>query len=119
LGIVGALGARAGGLGALPGGGGGAAAGKDEATDPDGFLDAGGGRGGFFPIGGAGLGFGGVDPVDDIEDTEERKPLRNCATLGTVGAEPGGRRGAPPGTLGAEGTGGAARVVSGSERYEA
>jgi hypothetical protein len=79
---------------------------------PDGFLEDGGGIGGFLPIGGAGFGFEGVDPVEEIEDTEDRRLFLNCPTLGTAGATPGGGGGAEPGSLGA----GGARVVSGSDR---
>jgi hypothetical protein len=69
-----------------------------------------------------GFGFGGVEPVDEKEDAEERRLLRSCATEGTAGAEAGGRGGAPPGTLGATVGGGLGGVVldsPGSERYGA
>jgi hypothetical protein len=78
----------------------------------DGFLDEGGGIGGFLPVGGAGFGFDGVDPVEEMEDTDDRRLFLNCPTFGTIGAAPGGRGGAEPGSLG----GGGARMVSGSDR---
>jgi hypothetical protein len=72
-----------GGRGAAPGGRGGAAAGSDGGTtEPDTFLDDGGGKGGFFPIGGAGFGFPGVEFIEDMDDTDDRKLFLNEATEG-------------------------------------
>lgn len=110
------------------GGGGGAAF----ATFDEGFRDAGGGIGGFLPIGGgAGFGLGGMrSDVECDGCAAGRRLLFSAATLGGTGAAPGGGGGAPGG-LGAEplGIGGAAArgggaglealrdVVSGSESY--
>jgi hypothetical protein len=128
---------RTGGLGAAPGGGGGAVGGTGEScggvgASPEGFLDAGGGRGGFFPIGGAGFGF--PARLKDENDAEEfglsdcdRKLFLNAATPpGAWGAAPGGNGGAEPGTRGGApigfrldppigGRGAELRVVSGSD----
>lgn len=72
-----------GGRGAAPGGSGGAAAGRDGGTmEADTFLDDGGGKGGFFPMGGAGFGFPGIEFTDDMDDTDDRKLFRSEATEG-------------------------------------
>lgn len=123
-----------GGRGALPGGGGGGGAdGIDdvgrsagEGMLPDGFRDAGGGIGGFLPIGG-GLGFesgtAGAEAVDAIE--EGRRLFLNAEIAGFWGVGGGGAAlggvGADPGGFGAEAAGGLGADercdVSGSERY--
>ena len=121
---------RAGGRGAEPGGGGGAEAGvegEDCAILPEGFRDDGGGTGGFFPIGGAGLGFEDILLAEEKDAREDGRRLpRSCETEGMLGAdELGSGGGAEPGTLGADGGlgaiprggRGAARDDSGSERY--
>lgn len=111
---VGACRARGagGGLGALGGGGGAAeGAGLDDGrggscvgrfsidleANPDGFRDAGGGMGGFLPIGGGGFGF---DRASLSRDSElvGRRLLFSAATEGGRGADPGGGGGgAAPG----------------------
>ena len=125
-----------GGLGAAPGGGRGGPGGCGDCdTDcvsvmPDGLRDAGGGIGGFLPIGG---GFGLNEAVlsdEDVVDVVEvvsveanetgRRLLFNCATEGTAGAAPGGGGGGAPGGVGAAigGRSGTVRLdVSGSDRY--
>jgi len=125
-----------GGLGAAPGGGGGGTGGcEDGVTDcvsamPDGLRDAGGGIGGFLPIGG-GFGLNGTALSDEdvVEVVEEvsveanetgRRLLFSWATEGIAGAAPGGGGGGPPGSIGAAMGGGRGAVrfdVSGSERY--
>jgi hypothetical protein len=101
---------RTGGRGADPGGGGGAVGGIGESCGgvgarPDGLRDAGGGKGGFLPIGGAGFGF----PARLKEENEavefglsdcDRRLFRNAATPGAGGADPGGNGGAEPGIRG-------------------
>lgn len=115
-----------------PGGGGGGGGGAP-AGDDVGFLEAGGGMGGFFPIGGGGLGLEmAISGVECVACAEGRRLFFNAATPpGRGGAAPGGGGGAPggPGGLGgtAPGTGGAAPlgggvdtlrdVGSGSESY--
>lgn len=95
-----------GGLGADAGGGGGTEDGVNETigdgvgANPDGFREAGGGIGGFFPIGG-GLGFEDMSKEDSEADDAGLRLFRNCITDGADGAEPGGRGGADPGTRGA------------------
>ncbi len=96
---------RSGGRGAADGGTGGAEAGRDGGWLPEGFRDDGGGRGGFLPIGSAGLGLFATPRNDATEDG--RRLLLNCATVGGAGADAEG------------GTGGARMTVSGSERYGA
>jgi hypothetical protein len=95
-----------------------------------GFLDDGGGIGGFFPIGGGGLGLEtAISGVECEAWGDGRKEFLSADTLpGSGGAAPGGRCGAPGG-LGAAppGGGGAAAlgggvdtlrdVCSGSESY--
>ena len=130
-----------GGFGAEPGGrggGGGALRGCGEGTEadgarPDGFREAGGGIGGFLPIGGFGLN---DPPLSDEEvvdvvrvDTIDvgRRLFFSAATFGIAGAAPGGGGGANPGILGgapggfgteAMGSRGMALLVdSGSDRY--
>lgn len=125
---------RIGGRGADEGGGGGALGGtrlvveaEVSADRPEGFRDAGGGIGGFLPIGG-GFGFGGVTSGAEAVDTMDDglRLFRSAAILGGAGAAPGGGGGAPPGTRGAPGgfgaepTGGRGTLaldVSGSDRY--
>ena len=114
-------------------GGGGGAGGTDGVED--GFLDAGGGMGGFLPIGGGGFGFpspciSGVELV--VEGLGRRLFLKDATPAGGGGGggatAEGGRGGAPPGSLGAApfGKGGFGGVlldtarrefVSGSESY--
>lgn len=118
-----------GGRGAEDGGTGGAEGGADACVDnEEGFLDAGGGSGGFLPIGGAGLGFEERSKEDTEASDDGRKLFLKFATDGNAGAEPGGSGGADPGSLGAlpPGGGGACPMgglgaefldVSGSERY--
>lgn len=65
----------------------------------DGFRLAGGGIGGFFPIGGGGLGFESAISGRLAEEVG-RRLLFNAAILGGTGAAPdGGNGGAPPGGL--------------------
>lgn len=127
---------RTGGLGADPGGRGGAVGGIGDncggvEAKPEGFLEAGGGRGGFLPIGGAGFGF--PNALWDENEAEEfglsdcdLKLFRNAATPGAVGAAPGGNGGAEPGIRGGPpvgfnvdppmgGRGAELRIVSGSD----
>lgn len=133
-----------GGRGAKPGtgGGGGAVegAGLDEGRGgsgvrrvsilfdarPDGFREAGGGIGGFLPIGGGGLGFAWAISGSEFVLIGLRLSFR-AATAGIAGAAPGGGRGgAAPGlgggaALGLVGTfvggGFLLELVSGSESY--
>lgn len=120
-----------GGRGAIEGGSGGAFGGVGllargaggGIVAPEGFREAGGGRGGFLPIGGGGFGFesgrSGVECV--VLGAAGRRCDFNPATLGGRGAaEEGGKGGAPPGGLGAAPFGGAGgllarELVSGSE----
>lgn len=89
-------------------GGGGGGAGGILAVDDvgivavdDGFLDAGGGIGGFFPVGGGGFGLFITEGISDVLAAPEgivgRRLFFNAATLG--GAL-GGSGGAPPGAVG-------------------
>ena len=87
----------------------------------DGLRDAGGGIGGFLPIGGGGLGFE-IENSGVLATEVGRRLLFNAATLGGVGAAPeGGKGGAPPGGEGAApfgaGGGGAALGVEGDEDF--
>lgn len=108
-----------GGGGALPGTGGartGEGAGGGGAR-LDGFRDEGGGIGGFFPIGGGGLGFPLILATEDGRDSPRRALIPGRTPGGAGGAEggaPGGFGAAPRGSAGAE-----ARFDSGSERYGA
>jgi hypothetical protein len=83
-----------------------------------GFLDAGGGIGGFFPIGGGGLGF--ECAISGVEceacGVGRNEFLRADTPPGGGGAAPGGGGGAPGG-LGAApgGKGGAAALGGGVE----
>lgn len=121
-----------GGAGLVDTGGGGGAEGSAGVVDgaADGFRLAGGGMGGFFPIGGGGFGFESAASGRLAVDVG-RRLLFNAATLGGRGAAfDGGNGGAPPGGLNpppfGAGGGGAAGVlgaedflelVSGSESY--
>jgi hypothetical protein len=125
-----------GGLGAAPGGGGGGPGGCEEAvTDcvsaiPDGLRDAGGGMGGFLPIGGGfGLNEAALSDEDVVEVVEVvsveaneigRRLFFSWATEGIAGAALGGGGGGAPGGIRAAvgGCNGAVRFdVSGSDRY--
>ena len=125
-----------GGLGAAPGGGGGGTGGcEDGDTDcvsamPDGLRDAGGGMGGFLPIGGGfGLNSTALSDEDVVEVVEVvrfeanetgRRLFFSWATEGIAGAAPRGGGGGPPGGIGAAMEGGCGAVrfdVSGSDRY--
>jgi hypothetical protein len=108
------------------GGGGGGAPIKEDV----GFLDAGGGIGGFFPIGGGGLGLEiAISGVEYEACGDGRKEFLSADTPpGSGGAAPGGRGGAPgglgaapPGLGGATALGGGVDTLrdegSGSESY--
>lgn len=95
-----------------------------------GFLDAGGGIGGFFPMGGGGLGLEmAISGVDCEAWGDGRKVFLSADTPpGSGGAAPGGRGGAPgglgaapPGGRGAAAFGGGVDTLrdvgSGSESY--
>lgn len=88
------------------GGGGGAAAGAGAGT-AEGFLDAGGGIGGFLPTGRGGLGLLAAKSVVESEacDVGRELFLRAATPPGGGGANPGGGGGAPGG-LGAAPLGG-------------
>lgn len=86
--------------------------------DDVGFLDAGGGMGGFFPIGGGSFGL--ETAISGVECEAcgggRKEFLRADTPPGGGGAAPGGRGGAPGG-LGAAppGTGGAAPLGGGDD----
>lgn len=95
-----------------------------------GFLDAGGGMGGFFPMGGGGLGLetaisGFEYEACGVGRTEflsaDTAPGRGGAAPGGRGGAPGGLGAAPPGTGGAAALGGGVDTLlddgSGSESY--
>lgn len=100
------------------------------AVIPEGFLAVGGGKGGFFPIGGGGLGLGAVEKseVEFVWALEGRRLFLSAVTEGIAGAAEGGSGGGaapglgggPPLGLGGGVLGVAAFLevaVSGSESY--
>lgn len=112
-----------GGRGAALGGGGGGGAAGVAAAIPDGFLEVGGGIGGFFPSGG-GFGFevgiSGADAVEAMDDGRRLFRSAEMAGFGGRGTAPGiGGAGAPGGrgAVPVGGRGGFALLLSGSERY--
>ena len=107
-------GAEDGGGGAEDGGGGGGAPGECKRDAAEGLREAGGGKGGFLPTGGGGLGF-----PNGASETLEPRPGRGkflCAATpdrtGGLGAAPLGAGGAGAGYLRA------GDDVSGSESYK-
>lgn len=123
-------GGAAGGAGAENDGGGGGAAGGVGANDDgigtkvvEGFRPVGGGIGGFFPVGGAGLGFNDIESEEDDTDKGDGRILL-VLKAATGPAAPGIGGAGDPGGLGALPGGGRGvgaedlrEDVSGSERY--